>query len=134
MKNICFLFMLALLSCGGSKKISNKADEQILFGNGGGFTGAEISYSLSLNGELNKIGIGKDKNTSLKMLHKKTTERIFEKAKALKDYHYNTPDNMNCFIEIKSKELNEKYVWGINSTQIDSRVKQLYDELMSYTK
>ncbi len=132
MKFISFLFTITLLSCGMCKKNSETGPAQVLFGSGGGFTGAVISYSLSSDGALNKIE--GEKNISLKTIDKKTAEGLLTKAKALKDYHYNTPDNMNCFIEIKSKDFNEKYVWGMNAVKIDARLKQLYDDLMALTK
>jgi hypothetical protein len=139
MKVIAVLIALAIISCTGSKNVPQADTELIRFGNGGGFTGGYTTYSLSPDGQLNKTEkklatVKEEKATLLKTIDKKAANDLFEKAKALKDYHYSAPDNMYEFLEIKTKGYTEKFTWAVNSTKIDGRVKKLYDELMSYTK
>ena len=104
----------------------------IRFGNGGGFTGATITYSLLSNGQLTKSDGGE--NTSLKTVDSKTVKELFEKAKELITYSYNDPDNMYSFMEIQSSEKKQYMVWNLGSKNIDTRVTQLYYRLISLTK
>lgn len=132
MKPIAILFLFVLASCSCQKSISQTGIESIRFGNGGGFTGATTTYSLSANGQLNKVD--GDKNTSIKKVDSKTVKELFTNAKELTSYSYNEPENMSSFLEIQTKDAKQNIVWGFGSTKVDSRVTQLYDQLITLTK
>src|SRR2546423_14715810 len=120
------LFVLAFSSCKNTPLASQTIVENIQFGSGGGFTGRVTAYSLMQNGELKFSNTEND--SVLKKIDSLTVQRIFEKAKILSGYEYNRPENMYAFLEInkkyKKKEMQQRIVWGMGSTQVDVRVKQ----------
>jgi hypothetical protein len=124
---LCFLFG----SCISSKNLHTTI-EAISFGSGGGFTGMVKMYSLSVNGDLNKVD--KNKISFIKKVDKKTVKQLFEKADQLKLYQFNEPENVYSFIEIRTKENKQKIVWGFGSTKVDNRAIILHHELITLTK
>ena len=52
MKTLSIIFLLFLSSCVTNKKIIETSISEIVFGNGGGFTGEIISYKLTIQGEI----------------------------------------------------------------------------------
>lgn len=105
---------------------------EINFGSSGGFTGQVTKYHLTSDGKLTEID--KDKSETIKEIHRKQTKRIFELAEELRTYQLNSPGNMSSFIEIKSKQNTNSIVWSLGATDVDSKITQLYSELMSLIK
>lgn len=132
MKPIAILFLFMIASCSCQKSISQTGIESIRFGNGGGFTGATTTYSLSASGQLNKVD--GNINTSIKKVDSKTVKELFTKAKELKIYSFNEPDNMYSFLEIQMSEKKQYLVWNLSANKIDNRVTLLYNQLISLIK
>lgn len=124
-----FLLLLAIFySCTTDKLISQTGIDEINFGGGGGFTGQVNNFKLSSEGELS------DKIKKLKEVNSKVTLKAFEKAKELKDYSFNSPDNVYSFIEIKSKGKVNRIVWSLSSSEVNRKVIDLHNSLMLLTK
>jgi hypothetical protein len=111
-----------------SKDISKTEIQEIQFGNGGGFTGEIITYTLNGNGLLNKA------DSEIKKLKNKKTFEYFKEAQNLKDYKFNEPENVYSFLEIKTKNKTNRIVWYLGSNNIDNKVIELYNNLLSETK
>ncbi len=130
-----FLALLALLlfnACTYQRAIKQTGVQSISYGSGGGFTGAVVSYSLSLDGQLSKT----ENNSTMpvKVIGTKNVKALFEEAAGLKDYTFNEPGNMYSFITIKTDTQSRYISWGMGSDRIDSRVTELYGQLMALTK
>ena len=132
-----FIFICAaLLLSTQSKKAPVTAVETIRFGNGGGFTGILTTYILSPDGKLTRSNdptSGQDISL-LKTIDKKLTKRFYAKANKIKDYTFNSPDNLYFFLEIQTKEKNNKIVWGFDKSKVDAKAISLYNELTALTK
>jgi hypothetical protein len=126
---ILFLFFL---SCSGQKNIPEPPIESICFGSYGGFSGRVTSYCLSASGELTKQEA--DSSIRLDTVAIDSMNIIIMKARDLKSYSYNTPANMNDFLEIKRKDSGQKFVWGRGSSEVDKRVIELYNRLITLTR
>ena len=127
MYKLIILLLLLLNSCATNKDILETNVMEIKFGNGGGFTGEIISYSL------NEYGVIKQKSSEIKKINDKETLEFFKEANKLTDYKFNEPENMYSFIEIKTKNKTNRIVWHLGSNNIDSRVIELYNSLISKT-
>jgi hypothetical protein len=132
MRTLIYILLFSIGACTTSKNTINSSIETIAFGNGGGFTGEVTTYSLSADGQLNKVD--GNKNNSIKKVDKKTVKELFEKASELKSYQFNVPENVYSFLEIQTKENKQNIIWGFGSTKIDNRVTQLYNALTALTK
>ena len=127
--NIKFLlFILILNSCASSKTTIKTGIKEILFGNGGGFTGEMKTYKISADNKIYENG------KLIKTLLSKKTKTLFKKAKYLKQIKFNEPDNMYFFIEIISNDNGNRIVWGSNSKTVDKKVSEFYKELISTIK
>lgn len=102
--------------------------EEIIFGNGGGFTGEVKTYKLTADCKLF------EKETEIEKVESKKTMELFNQAKELKDLNFNEPENMYSFIEIKTKEKTNRIVWAYGSTKVDKKVIELYNALLTTTK
>lgn len=131
MRSIAILF-LVLLSCSSQKNIPEPPVESICFGSYGGFTGRMNSYCLSANGELSKQE--GDSSIILDTVVVDSLNIIMLRARDLKNYSFNEPANMNDFLEIKRKDSDQKLVWGRGSAEIDKKVVELYNHLITLTK
>jgi len=122
------LILLAFLSSCATSKIAKTGIDQISFGSGGGFTGEVKTYTLNQDSKLF------EKEKELKKIDSKTTLELFNQASELKEYSFNTPENMYSFIEIKTKEKTNRIVWGYGATTVDKKATELYNKLISTTK
>lgn len=128
MNKLTIILLLLFNSCITSKDISKTEIQEIQFGNGGGFTGELITYTLNRNGLLDKA------DSEIKKLKNKKTFEYFKVAQKLKDYKFNEPENMYSFLEIKTKNKTNRIVWHLGSNNIDHKVIELYNNLLSETK
>ena len=128
MNKLTIILLLLFNSCMTSKDISKTEIQEIQFGNGGGFTGEVITYTLNGNGLLNKA------DSEIKILKNKKTFEYFKEAQNLKDYKFNEPENVYSFLEIKTKNKTNRIIWHIGSKNIDNKVIELYNNLLSETK
>jgi len=119
---------MVISSCSTNKIALKTGIEEINFGNGGGFTGKVKTYKLTADCKLF------EKETELKKVESKKTLKLFNQAKELKDLKFNEPENIYSFIEIKTKEKINRIVWAYNSTTVDKKVIELYNELLTTTK
>ena len=107
--------------------------DKIIFGNGGGFTGAVTSYTLLGNGQLFvNESLSGDQWVEQNRLNRKVVQSIFEDAKALKlaDRDHNFPGNTYKFIRTQLQD-GEQYVgWGASDHPISKDIEAYYFKLM----
>jgi len=109
--------------------------KQLIFGNGGGFTGAESAYVLLDNGQLFITTHANNKLTTtytrLKKLSDKITRQLFSKAAELQieQSAFSHPGNMYYFIGLKSKQITHRITWGDHQHKAPDGVDNLYHQL-----
>jgi|GEM_PF-614852 len=105
--------------------------DKIIFGSGGGFTGATTTYVLSKSGQL----LRQDTNEmlfQLKAFKALDVESYFTKMEksAIDKVDCNDPGNMYYFIEQVVDGKTKKLTWGGNNQKPPQDVKDLHGELM----
>ncbi len=127
-------FLLFFTSCKSKVYTPDTYEkEQITFGNGGGFTGAEVEYTLLSNGQMfKKSG---DNYVQIAKLKKNTASQIFSNYEVLKmdKRIMNDPGNMYYFIKRKTAKTFHKAVWGGSNIK-DKRLKIYFANLMKLVK
>jgi len=129
------LFSL-LLSCSTQREIYIDNPQTLRFGTAGGFTNQTTVYKLLSNGKLSKSDGLNTEAVFLKQLKKSQTKKIFTQlyALGLDTLNLNSPGNMNIFIQLKTKTLDNKIVWPMDSKQASPELVDFYKTLISYTK
>jgi hypothetical protein len=109
--------------------------KQLLFGNGGGFTGEATIYLLLDNGCLFSVITDKNSNNEnyipLKKLSGKITQQLFSKANDLQTYQteFSHPGNIYYFIGIKNKQATHRITWGDPAYTAPADAENLYHQL-----
>ena len=134
---ICFASIILLNTC--SKKdssIDNGLKKQVVFGNGGGFTGQINEYILFENGDLFLNNPVKQESKIIKTLTKTETKDIFEKIISLNldKNQFIHPGNLYYFVKFLSNGKIYEVTWGDNKFLVPPEVKEFYNFLMSKTK
>lgn len=131
-----FLF-IALVSCKSQQfSLDNLPDKQLVFGKGGGITGAVDTYVLLENGQLFYTNTITKKSEELEKVGKAKTKEFFDQLETLKlgSMDFNHPGNIYYFIEDAGEDGNKKVVWGSNDYEVDPLCKTLYTNLVEQLK
>lgn len=135
MKKLLLLAFLALFFFTQCKVVKYTPDKlptkQIIFGEGGGFTGIETSYTLLENGQIFKqVGV---ENTyqELKSIKPKTAKGIFEKLHSLQLYKMDIdkPGNLYYFLQEVNETIDSRVVWGAGDYVPPSSVISVFKDL-----
>lgn len=126
------MIMVVFTAC--SKKttlLSEYKGEKIIFGNGGGFSGAVSSIMLLENGEIYRMGSSENDYTLLGALKKNVAKNQFMtyETMGIQNMHLNEPGNRYFFITKISDGKEYKILWGRN--KLDNNVPKIfYDNMM----
>jgi hypothetical protein len=125
MQKLYYIFIFLILNaCVAQSVIPPVAPaEEILFGSGGGFAGQINTYKLTADG---KVFFNNDQ---IQVMDSTPVSSLFEQAQQWLSYHFDQPDNMYNFLEIRTKERSNRIVWGMTSTEIDPQLKAFYEKL-----
>ncbi|MFM6982571.1 MAG: hypothetical protein ACKOXF_00445 [Chitinophagaceae bacterium] len=98
------IILFIIVSCQSKNLYKKDKDLSIIFGSGGGFTGATEQYELSGRGSLIKVGIPGD-TTKLPSMSKsqKRYLRQLVNSDSLSRISYDTYANMTSFMYVKVK-------------------------------
>lgn len=132
MKKLLILFFAGLFftSCIQSK-IKNFEVDKIEFGNGGGFSGQYISYTVDV-----KKGVILNSDQSVKkILSKKDLNHILKKLKETNflKIEFNHPHNMSYFLRFEGN-YTSKIIWGDPVHPAPEKAKELYSYLIELAK
>ncbi|WP_273565427.1 hypothetical protein [Maribacter halichondriae] len=107
--------------------------ERIVFGNGGGITGASDTYVLLENGQLFHTNSLTKETIELEKISKKEAKKCFSKIDSLNlsKMEFEHPGNRYYFIEEIHGDEKVKVTWGSNDHEIDEGCKEFYKELMT---
>lgn len=137
MKNLLLTLFLALLlaSCGTTYTASNLPDKQILFGEGGGFSGSVKEYVLLENGQMFTRTTFAGEVTELPKVKKKTAEAYFQKLQGLKDIAYIKPGNKYSYVQFQvDSSTNYRVVWKDGDANAPEDARMYFDELKDLVK
>jgi len=111
--------------------------DKVMFGNGGGFSGAVTTHVLLDNGQIftNKSLSGDTWEETIR-LDRKTTKALIEKAKALEldKLDHNYPGNTYKFIRVYGPSKEHYISWGAGDHPIAKAIESYYFELVNAMK
>jgi len=129
---ILILFLVAFFSCKSQRHtISDLPDSQLIFGSGGGMSGAVTSYTLLENGQLFYQNSLTKEHKELESLTKKEAASCFQKMQGLQlsQMKFDHPGNLYYFIEEVNGTESHRVTWGSNDHKISEECKIFYKEL-----
>lgn len=114
----------------------NLPEQQLLFGEGGGFTGAVTEYILLENGQIFKNYSLNDSTIELGHVKKRTAKDMMKKIQAMQldTMDVKQPGNMYYFLSYKTSNKEHRVTWGAPAYQVDPQIEAFYKELMQMSK
>jgi hypothetical protein len=133
-----FIILSLSLTFGCRKKtipMDQMPDTQIIFGNGGGFTGEIKEYHLLNDGRIVSKSLGDTIFKVLSRIGKSKATACFDDCKKMKlnTMKFSEPGNRYYFIAVKEAGKPEnRIVWGDNEQPVLDEVKNFYKTLMGH--
>lgn len=137
-ENIIFCSLLTLLIAGCRQQAhtaSTVSDRELIFGNGGGFSGQVITYTLQENGRLLMQNSRTKESKALKHISEKEAHALINQAAKLEmgKLSFNHPGNMSYFIRLKDKEQVQEITWGSTDQKPPAAIEAFYQQLQNLT-
>lgn len=134
----CFLASLfvVLMACNSQKYLPTEfPKDQIVFGNGGGFTGMVTTYVLQQNGQLFQESMDTTFD-ELAIIPKKECKLLFEQYRNLKvdTLELNNPGNMYRFLKLSNVDTTYHSVWGDGMVFPPDTVQAFYQSLLDMVR
>ncbi|MEM8523562.1 MAG: hypothetical protein AAGG68_02905 [Bacteroidota bacterium] len=129
-KNLVLLTLLSIYSC-KTYQPNNLPSKQIIFGNGGGITGATTSYILLQNGQVFKSNSLQNDTTALLKIKPKIAKQYFEQLNDLdwQKVGSSQPGNTYQFVTYKTVDSTQRIAWGAAGYEVPTNLKNIYDAL-----
>ncbi|MBM1105597.1 hypothetical protein JQC67_05525 [Aurantibacter crassamenti] len=131
------ILVLSFLGCKSQQYTFEELPEkQLIFGSGGGMTGAVDSYWLLENGQIfHSNSLTKEVN-KLESISRKEAKTYFLKLKELSfaDLDFNHPGNHYYFLEEVNLDNSYKIVWGSNNHEISDEYLDFHNQLKELIK
>jgi len=131
------VFICLNLSCKSQQySMDDLPEKQLVFGKGGGMSGAVDTYILLENGQLFHSNSITKETEELENIGKKEAENCFAKLDSLSiaDMDFNHPGNMYYFLEeINGAEI-RRITWGSENHEISEEYKEFYNQLRTSIK
>ncbi|MDX1906137.1 MAG: hypothetical protein SF053_03825 [Bacteroidia bacterium] len=129
--------LILILSC-KSRQVQPDVfpDRQLIFGSGGGITGAVTTYALLEDGYLYVQKSRTDSFELVKKVGKSQARTLIQKAETLgiPGMELNVPGNMYYFVRYKSPDQQGNVVWGDFATKVKPEIQAFYTELTTLTQ
>ncbi len=136
-KQIPVLIFLILCTCCKTKDYTPEeyTKEILIFGNGGGFSGATVEYTLLSNGQLFMEGSRSGPRVQLGRVKSKRTNQLF---KTYHQFRFDTlevddPGNMYFYLKMQNNEGDHKILWG-GQENVPKALKTYYANLIQIIK
>ena len=134
---ICAVCIIIAFSCNRpTYSLQSPPVDHIVFGSGGGFTGAVTEYHLLPDGQLFMInGLQKD-TTVLEPIKRKQAKKIIEQCQALNlgEQAIQQPGNIYYFIWHDTMDGTVEATWGAADYTPPVEVTDFYQELMNIVR
>lgn len=140
MRPVLLYISLFLFSFSGCKSQQYSFEElpreRILFGNGGGMTGASDTYTLMENGQLFHTNSLTEETKELKSIGERKAKACFEQMETLElsEMDFQHPGNQYYFLEAVKGSESKRIVWGAQDYDVPKSYAVLYKELMTNVK
>ena len=136
MRNLIIIFILILVittSCASQKALTQYAGTEIVFGNGGGFTGQVNEYSLSTDGKITLVKSLEGDTVMINTVSKKTAGKIFNlfSQSGIDTLDFKHPGNKYYFIKERKDGIKHEVIWGDPAYQVPSSIENLYTLLLT---
>lgn len=131
---ICTITLFA--SCASTNKTTAVSDSpRLIFGNGGGFTGAYTIFELKADRRVFAL-LPDSAQHQVKRISNNQAKALFAQADKLRASHpsFNYPGNMTWFIQYHVNNEIVEYKWGDTEKLIPSEVKDFYTQLIELGK
>lgn len=124
------IYALGIMACNSSKAKSMDVKILLRAGNGGGFAGKEIIYSIDENGGISGNG------ESFKKIKKETIEQLLSNVSVLGLDHqdYNKPGNIYNFIEIMQNGELKRLAWDPMNNEVPSNLILFHNNVIQIIK
>ena len=126
---VSLVIMVVMAACSAQKAHPDAyAKSKIIFGSGGGFTGAVTTYCLTEEGQLFKKASMNADWEAVVVSDKKSAQQCFSIISTI-DFNriiLNQPGNRYRFIEYKSDTIDHKVLWGRNKDEVPNELLILY--------
>lgn len=130
---VYFLAAMSFMSCATQRYNADEIPKhQIIYGNGGGFSGQVNTFILLANGQRfisNHLTSENKEHTSIKKSKAKEFFKAIEKLQ-LEDIKLDNPGNTYKFIAIQTDSSIHKVTWGDSKVTVPEGVKTIYKELI----
>ena len=134
----CILFFICInLSCKSQQyTVEDLPQKQLVFGSGGGMSGASDSYILLENGQLFHSNSLTKVTEELPQIDKAKAKEYYKKMADITfaQIQFNHPGNRYYFLEDLTVEGGDRIVWGSTENEIPIECKNLYKELTTHLK
>ena len=133
MKHLIFFSCLLFFWACKTYTIDELPEEHLIFGKGGGFTGAVETHTLLRNGQLFQHNSLKKDTLTLPKIKRKQVKSCYEKANSIdwEKMAMNHPGNRYYFLEYVKGGTKNRIVWGGEETAVAEEVKLLYQDLIA---
>ncbi|NOX86186.1 MAG: hypothetical protein GXO86_09520 [Chlorobi bacterium] len=136
MKNLFFVFVLFVVitsSCASQKVLNQYAGTQIVFGNGGGFTGQVNEYTLSTDGTITLVKSLEGDTVVISTVSRKTAGKIFSllSDSGLDTLDFKHPGNRYYFIKERENGIKNEVIWGNPDYTVPAQIENLYTLLIT---
>ena len=113
----------------------NWPEKRLIFGSGGGFTGAVTEFVLLENGQLFTHVGAETPFRELTRIGRRTTKDLFSKAAQMKelDASVNEPGNIYYFISEWQSGAERRITWGAQDKPVSENVKDFYQQVSRVT-
>ena len=133
MRNLYPILILAILlsACCSNKDLKEFSKNQIIFGSGGGFTGATDLYALDYKGQLQKYNSLSKETIDLPAIPAKEAKGYFRSflEHGFDTLEYSSPGNMTYFIGYKNDSTDKRINWGAGQ-ETPEGVQEYYNSLL----
>lgn len=127
---VALVLGIVLSACKSKKTVIDPMTApSIVWGNGGGFTGKEVSFRLLQNGKIYKTeGLNSGMQLELKPIKAKVAKAMFSAATELNlnEVALNAPGNMYHFVELQRDGKPYRITWGDKEAELPQKVKDFY--------
>jgi len=140
MKSMFLFSCILVLSFFGCKSqqytFEDLPEKQLVFGSGGGVTGAVDTYVLLENGQFFHTNSLTKKVKELESISKQEAQECFIKLEelSLSEMDFDHPGNMYYFLEDIQADQTHRVTWGSNDHEISEECKTFYKELRATIK
>jgi len=134
------LVLLAAILAFGCKSQRYTADNlpatQLIFGDGGGITGATTSFILLENGQIFKHYSLDNSTMEVGKIKRKQAKQLLQGAQALGmgEMDVNEPGNLYYFLELKTERDSHRCNWGAQGYQVDEKLKEFRQKLLNIAR